>query len=261
MRTHTAGYCLTLLTLVAVLAVHSSAASISPDSFTTQTSGVSSSPQPDCEALTRGPLPAWPDSVESSKRLTDCGYSISGKGVPARGSGVRGRTRDGDAPRRSRIAGGGARRPGAYPRHARSCRTRGADAAREPADQRSAGRQGRDGGGGQPTGTLEHAARSIRRVARVSRAELPAVGVDRGPQGNDRDGGDRAPPRARRAGARPRRRGARHGRRHGASRGPLARDDQRRAHGRGAEAPHRCTRGVRGGDRGGRRDAPAQRRR
>ena len=80
MRTHTAGYCLTLLTLVAVLAVHSSAASISPDSFTTQTSGVSSSPQPDCEALTRGPLPAWPDSVESSKRLTDCGYSISGKG-------------------------------------------------------------------------------------------------------------------------------------------------------------------------------------
>jgi CHAT domain-containing protein/Tfp pilus assembly protein PilF len=75
MRIKTGGYCLTLLTLASVFAARPSAASISPVSFAAQTS-----PLPDCDALKRDPLPAWPDSAESSKRLTDCGYVLSNKG-------------------------------------------------------------------------------------------------------------------------------------------------------------------------------------
>jgi CHAT domain-containing protein len=38
----------------------------------------------DCEPLKRGPLPQWPDSAETSKRLADCGYALTHEGDYAR---------------------------------------------------------------------------------------------------------------------------------------------------------------------------------
>jgi CHAT domain-containing protein len=43
-------------------------------------------PAPDCAPLKKGPLPLWPDSPETSKRLTDCGYALAREGDYQRAS-------------------------------------------------------------------------------------------------------------------------------------------------------------------------------
>ncbi|MCU1382463.1 MAG: Tetratricopeptide 2 repeat protein [Acidobacteria bacterium] len=74
MRRNIRRYCLSLLVVIAVCAAGPSSAAESLDAFPAQTT-----PPPDCDPLTRDPLPAWPDSADSSKRLTDCAYLFSNK--------------------------------------------------------------------------------------------------------------------------------------------------------------------------------------
>ena len=74
MRIRVQRYCLGLLTLLLVFAPRAAPASDPVAAFD------QADPPPDCESLTRDPLPIWPSSAESSKRLADCGYVFSNKG-------------------------------------------------------------------------------------------------------------------------------------------------------------------------------------